>query len=107
MEIREILSHFANTNTSYLEVDFRLAEDSDELVRTDSITFKEIKDFGFDFVDKLESIHESFSDDDDEELEDDEFMFGFDETVDLDEIKSFLDEYYMVYPDRLPKAEIF
>lgn len=107
MEIREILSHFVNTNTSHLEVDFRIAEDSDDLVRTDSITFKEIKEFGFDFINELEDIHENFSDDEEEYTDEDDFLFNFDETIDLDEVKSFLDEYYMVYPDRLPKAELF
>lgn len=105
MEIREIISHYANINTSNLEVDFRLIEDTDDVLRTDTITFKEINDFGFDFINQLDDLNHSFNSEDEDDYDDD-FMFGFDESIDLDEIKSFLDEYYMVYPDRLPKPEV-
>ncbi len=99
MEIKEIVSYFLNTDSNILEVSFRTIEDDDEVMRTDSIDYSIVDDYGFDLI--TESF--DFFDDD---LEDD----LFEETkIELDEdiLISFLNEYYVVNPDSIPDPEFY
>ena len=101
MEITEIVSYFINDESDTLEVTFRTTDDSENEVRTDIISLKEAKDFGYDLI--TESF-DFFSDDDDYESEDSEDS-GVD--VDEDELSNFLNEYYLIHPNRLPSSEFF
>jgi len=67
MEIKEIVSYFLNTDSNILEVSFRTIEDDDEVMRTDSIDYSIVDDYGFDLI--TESF--DFFDDD---FEDDEIL---------------------------------
>ena len=72
-------------------------------IRTDQIVLDEIETFGYNI---LNNINENFFEDDDEEFED---MFNDfeEEELDEDEIISFLNEYYLIYPKKLPEAQLF
>ena len=84
-----------------MEVSFRLSSDDDDEIRNDIISIIEAEDFGYNL------IQEGFElfDDEDEELYDDEFD-DFD-SIDEETLTTYLNEYYIVNPDKLPKPELF
>ena len=96
MEIIELVSFHLNYFSNLLEVSFRMNMDTEDEIRYDKIYFDEIKDFGFDF------IRETYDDDD---LNSD--YYDEDDNVNEDEILTFLNEYYVVFPDKLPKTEFY
>lgn len=101
MEIKEIITYFLNTNTNILEVSFRTIEDSDEVLRNDNIDYSFVSDYGFDL------ITESF-DFFDDEFEDEENLIDEDKVeLDEEELIIFLNEYYTINPDSLPKSEFY
>ena len=100
MEIKEIVSYFLNTDSNILEVSFRTIEDDDEVMRTDSIDYSLVDDYGFDLV--TESF--DFFDDD---FEDDEVLPMDKVELDEDELTTFLNEYYTINPESLPKGEFY
>jgi hypothetical protein len=99
MEIRELVSYYLYEDTKRIEVEFRLTLDSEDEVRNDIINLEEAEDFGYNL---LEDNKDFFQYDDEDE--DDEF----DDFIDIDEdsLISFLNEYYVINPDKLPKTEI-
>jgi hypothetical protein len=100
MEIKEIVSYYLNTDSNILEVTFRTIDDTEDLLRSDSINYNVVEEYGF----ELETLTFEFLD---EELEDD--FFEDDEKVELDEeeLINFLNEYYTVNPDLLPKSDFY
>ena len=100
MEIREIVDYYYNDKSNVIQITFRTNQDSDENIRHDEISLKETVDFGYEF--RNEDI-EYFFDDDYEDVENSSDT----ELVDYDELISFLNEYYLIYPDRLPESEIY
>lgn len=100
MEIKEIVSYYLNNETNILEVSFRTIDDSDEVMRNDSIDYSVVEDYGFDLV------TESF-DFFDEEFEDE--LGGETEETELDEqeLITFLNEYYTINSDLLPRAQLY
>ena len=106
MEIKELISFYINESTEMLEVTFRLLSDSDDEIRTGQIEISETENFGYDFLNKsLDSYNRLFGEEFDEETED-----NFDEEeneIEETEIISFLNEYYLIFPDKLPNAELF
>ncbi len=108
MEIKELVSFYINDNTETMDVTFRLSIDGDDEIRTDQIDLDVIKSFGYNLEDlRTNNILDMYSDED----EDDDDIFGdlFDdiEDFDSDEVKSFLNEYYLIFPDRLPDVDFF
>jgi hypothetical protein len=101
MEVSEIVSYYIHENTRSLEVSFRLSSDDDDEIRNDIISIIEAEDFGYNL------IQEGFElfDDEDGELYDDEFD-DFD-SIDEETLTTYLNEYYIVNPDKLPKPELF
>jgi hypothetical protein len=98
MEIQEIISYYLYEETKRLEVSFRLSIDADDEIRNDVINLDDSKEFGYKIVEESLDFF-TF----DEEFEEDEEDF---QTIDEDILLSFLNEYYIVYPDKLPKTEI-
>jgi hypothetical protein len=96
MEIIEIISYKLNKTSDTLEVKFRMNEDSEDEIRIDTVELKEADDFGYTL------INEDFGFYDDED-EDDELL-NFND-IDENELMSFLNEYYMIYSERLPEKE--
>jgi hypothetical protein len=100
MEISEIVSYFLNTDTNMLEVSFRTIQDAEDVVRTDDIEVSIAEEYGFDLV--VENFN-FFGDEIDDEIDVEETKIELDE----DELISFLNEYYIVHPELLPKPELF
>lgn len=100
MEIRELVSYYLYEDTKRIEVTFRLTLDSEDEVRNDIINLEEAEEFGYDLID---DNNDFFQFDDESEDDDD-----FDDFVDIDEdlLVSFLNEYYIINPNKLPKTEI-
>jgi hypothetical protein len=89
-----------NTDANILEVSFRTIEDNEDVLRTDNIDYTFVQDYGFDLV--TESF--DFFDDEFEDLEE-----GESEKIELDEdqLVIFLNEYYTINPQDLPKADFY
>ena len=102
MEIVEVISHYIDKNQNIINVEFKLLGDDDDIVREDIIEYSFFEEFGYDNK-KSYDIFESFIDEDDEEwdLDDDT-----DYIEDDDVLLSFLNEYYIVYPKKLPKGQM-
>jgi hypothetical protein len=100
MEIKEILSYFLNSDSNILEVSFRTIEDNEDVLRMDNINYSIVSEYGF----ELETeTFDFFGEEFDEELGDDEEKIELDE----DELISFLNEYYTINQDSIPKAELY
>jgi hypothetical protein len=102
MEIKEIVSYFLNAESNILEISFRTFDDEDDVVRTDNIDYSITEEYGF----VLESETFEFYDD---EFDDDGGSYDDDEKIELDEeeLLSFLNEYYEINPQSLPKPDIY
>lgn len=104
MEVKDLVSFYLNETTKKLDVTFRMSSDSDDEIRTDSINFDEIKEYGFDFIpEEIEDYNELIE----EEYFDDEIFDSSELFVEEQEIINFLNEYYLVSPDRLPEPDLF
>lgn len=104
MEIVEVLSHYIDKNQNIINIEFKLMGDDDDTVREDIIEYSFFEEFGYDNKKSYE-MFESFLNEDDnvDEWDDDEDI----DYVDNDEVLiSFLNEYYIVYPKKLPKGQI-
>lgn len=99
MELQELIFFYLHENTNTIEVQFRLSIDSDEEIRTDLIDLSEASDFGYELLMEDYDLHES-----DEEEE--EFFWLESSTVDEDNLISYLNEFYVINPDKLPKPEL-
>jgi hypothetical protein len=100
MEIKEIVSYFLNTDSNILEVSFRTIDDDEEVFRTDNIDYSIVENYGFELV--TESF-DFFDDDLDDEFGEDENKVELDEG----ELIVFLNEYYTINPDSLPRADFY
>jgi hypothetical protein len=101
MEVAEIISHHIDKVQNLIVVEFKLFDDEDDFVREDFIEYSVFEEFGFSEDNKF-SINEEYDDEDYEEWDDD----GFDYFYDENKLISFLNEYYVIFPKRLPKAQI-
>ena len=98
MEIVEIISYFVNHSTDTIDVRFRFNNDEEDEIRVDVIDLKESDDFGYTLI--VEDF-DLFIDDEDEDnnlLED---------NVDEIELLSFLNEYYLIYPEKIPQKDLY
>ena len=98
MEIQELIFFYLHESTRTVEVQFRLSIDSEEEFRTDIIDLNETSDFGYDLIVEDYDLYE-----DDEE---DESYWLDSPSIDEDNLISFLNEYYIVFPEKLPKPEL-
>jgi len=105
MEIREIVSYYINNVTDTLEVSFRTLDDEDNQLRNDEIPVVEITAFGYDIIKSDSEFLDEFSDEDDDFFE--SFLSDNLDYIDHQELLSFLNEYYTIYQDKLPKSESF
>jgi hypothetical protein len=99
MEIVEIISYFVNHSTDTIDVRFRFNNDEEDEIRVDVIDLKESDDFGYTL------IVEDFDLFIDEEDEDDNNLL--EDNVDEVELLSFLNEYYLIYPEKVPKKDLY
>lgn len=99
MEIQELVFFYLHETTNTLEVQFRMSIDSDDELRTDFININEASDFGYELI--MEDYDLQNDEDDDEE-----YYWLESPTVDEDVLLSFLNEFYVINPDKLPKPEL-
>jgi hypothetical protein len=99
MEIKEIINHYLDLEKNILDVTFKTIEDDEDESRTDRIDYLLVLEYGYDIV--VETL-DFFNDTDD----DDEYEINEDVEIDDEELISFLNEYYTVNPNSLPKKEI-
>lgn len=98
MEIQELISYYIYDGTKRIEISFRLTIDSEDEIRNDIINLDEARDFGY----NLTQENLDFFDIEDDFIEDEEDF----QLIDEDLLLSFLNEYYIVNPNKLPKVEI-
>lgn len=98
MEVIDILSHYIDKTQNLIIVEFRMMGDDDEVVREDFIEYSYFEEFGFDKNKDFE-IFESLVEED--EWLDDDVDYISDEST----LINFLNEYYVVYPKKIPKPE--
>ena len=101
MEIKDLESFYINETSQTLDVTFRILNDNEDEIRTDQIDLSETKTFGYEFL--KDETDDLWGD------EDDDFFGTYDEEFEMDEeeIKSFLNEYYLIYPNRLPDTQLY
>lgn len=102
MQVRELITFYKNDSSKTLDVSFRLETDSEEEIRNDSILLDEVKNYGYDFLNDTNSTTLN-----DDESYEEEFDYSDDFLIDEDEVISFLNEYYMINPKKLPNSELF
>ena len=105
MEIREIVSYYINNAAETLEVSFRTLDDEDNQLRNDEIPIVEITAFGYDIIKSDSEFLDDFEEEDDDFFE--SFLSDDVDYIDHQELLSFLNEYYTIYQDKLPKSELF
>ena len=98
MEIVEIISYFINHSTDTIDVRFRFNNDEEDEIRVDVIDLKESDDFGYTL------IVEDFDLFIDDEEEDNNLL---EDNVDEIELLSFLNEYYLIYPEKIPQKDLY
>ena len=103
MEIKELVSYYLNDLSKTLDVTFRTTLDGEDEIREDKINFDEITNFGYDFISDTTDNYRALLDEDyeDDDYEEDKIF------VDDQEVTSFLNEYYLIYPTKLPDSELF
>jgi hypothetical protein len=103
MEIKELESFYINETSQTLDVTFRILSDNDDEIRADQIDLSETKTFGYNFSkDDTDDLWDE--DDDDEDYFD---TYGEEFDMDEEEMISFLNEYYLIYPNRLPNTQLY
>ena len=100
MEVVEVISQYIDKVQNLIIIEFKMLGDGDDMVREDFIEYSFFEEFGFDNSKNFD-ICESLLDDEDEWEEDVDVDYINDE----DNLISFLNEYYVVYPKKIPKAE--
>jgi hypothetical protein len=98
MEIKEVISYFVNSDSNILEVSFRTIDDNEDVLRTDNIDYTLVEEYGF----ELETISFDFIEDEFDDIEEEPKI-----ELDEDELISFLNEYYTVNPNSIPKSEFY
>ena len=99
MEVVEIVSHYIDKTQNLINVEFRLLEDEDDMIREDIVEYSYFEEFGFDNS-KDFNIFDDILDEEDEWGSDD-----YEYIENEDSLITFLNEYYVVYPEKLPKPE--
>jgi hypothetical protein len=105
MQIKEIISFYVNEASSTLEVSFKLESDQEDEVREDFIELCEVEKFGYNFK---RSQNDSFENEEfDENLFDDLSFETEKDDVSFSDVQSFISEYYLIFPEKLPSAQLF
>jgi hypothetical protein len=92
MEVIEVISHYVDKTQNIINIEFRLLGDTEDDVREDMIEYSFFEEFGFDNTKDFD-IFESIIDEEDE-WDNDEYDYINNE----DDLLTFLNEYYVVYP---------
>ena len=100
MEIVDLISYYIYEDTKRMEVSFRLNTDSEDEMRSDVINLDESKEYGYTIIEENLDFFD-LSDYEEDEFDDIEDF----QSIDEDTLIQFLNVYYIVNPDKLPKTE--
>jgi|694.fasta_scaffold44589_5 hypothetical protein len=100
MEIVDLISYYIYEDTKRMEVSFRMNIDSEDEMRSDVINLDESREYGYTIIEENLDFFD-LSDYEEDEFDDIEDF----QSVDEDILIQFLNEYYIVNPDKLPKTE--
>jgi hypothetical protein len=100
MEVIEVISQYIDKVQNLIIVEFRMFGDADDVTREDFIEYSFFEEFGFDNSKDFDIFESILEDENEDDWEDD-----VDYINDEDNLISFLNEYYVVYPKKIPKAE--
>jgi hypothetical protein len=100
MEVIEVISQYIDKVQNLIIVEFRMFGDADDVTREDFIEYSFFEEFGFDNSKDFDIFESILEDENENDWEDD-----VDYINDEDNLISFLNEYYVVYPKKIPKAE--
>lgn len=101
MEVLEIEDYYINKDNNMLSVSFRMIGDKENTIRQDIIEYSYLEEFGYELIFD-NSEFDVFDDEWDEWDDEDEEVETY---LDEDELRSFLNEYYVVFPDKIPSLE--
>ena len=102
MEIKDLESFYINESSQTLDVTFRILSDNDDEIRADQIDLSETKTFGYNF--SKDDTDDLWDEDEDEDYFD---TYGEEFDMDEEEMISLLNEYYLIYPNRLPNTQLY
>ncbi len=100
MEVIEVISQYIDKVQNLIIVEFRMFGDADDVTREDFIEYSFFEEFGFDNSKDFDIFESILEDENEDDWEDD-----IDYINNEDNLISFLNEYYVVYPKKIPKAE--
>jgi hypothetical protein len=106
MEVREIIE--TTVKEPIIEIKFRLATDSDEVMRTVEFQLDEIEEYGYNI---LTEDFDLFDINDDWENDEFDYLDDYDDdddelNIDEEELIAFMNEYFLIN-NRVPPAELF
>jgi chloramphenicol O-acetyltransferase len=101
MEIAEIVSYYVYEDSKKVEVSFRLSIDNEDEIRTDLLDISDFSDYGYSVINESKELNVL-------DFDEDEYFEDYDDFVDLDEdeLTQFLNEYYIVNSDKLPRIDL-
>jgi len=101
MEIAEIVSYYVYEDSKKVEVSFRLSIDNEDEIRTDLLDISDFLDYGYSVINESKELNAL-------DFDEDEYFEDYDDFVDLDEdeLTQFLNEYYIVNSDKLPRIDL-
>lgn len=109
MEVREIVSQYIIESSRTIEIQFRFEIDSDSEIREDTFDIPLIERYGFNVFsenyDVFEDVNNEYNDEnfDNSQYDTDTSIYDIQE----DDLKSFISEFYLDNPDKIPPVGIF
>jgi len=99
MNIIEINYYYVDYSNKTLEVNFKTDMDNDDEYRSDKVFFTDIEEFGLYLIPERKNVLDYDYDSDEYQDEDDDIV------LDMDILMDFLNQYYVLYPDKLPNVD--
>ena len=102
MEVIEIGNYFVNVENNMLTVSFRMRGDDENSLREDVIEYSYLSEFGYNntlIIDEFDVFDDNLDDWEEDMFESDDVF------IDDYDLLAFLNEYYVVFPNRIPTKE--
>ena len=103
MEVIEIISSYVNKSNNILKVEFQMLN-NDNII-SDTIEYHYVEVFGYNIDMTMDVFDDYDSDFDEMETWNDEVDEVDEAFIDEETLISFLNEYYVVFPDKKPDEE--
>mgnify|MGYP003683871607 FL=1 len=103
MEVIEIISSYVNKSNNILKVEFKVLNNDN--ITSDTIEYHYVEEFGYNIDMTMDVFDDYDSDFDEMETWNDEVDEVDESFIDEETLISFLNEYYVVFPDKKPDEE--